>query len=193
MANNLQNQPPSTPVAAATRPPPDSTDAQKKEALRTIRLARHVSKLRDPKDFKDDEKEQTVAVFVNNGQHGGYRAIGRYFPNGLTADVQVTDEELTDLRAEPQDIIKVVDASEVASLAGKGSSANLSPEEQRVLAAFRSSGLGSDAFLAQAQKTGTGTSSASSGSGAPSKASGDADTGSQEASKQAEFQSGKRK
>lgn len=184
MATNLQNQPPSTPVAAATRPPPESTDAQKREALRTVRLSRHVSKLRDPKDFKDDQPEQTVAVFVNNGQHGGFYAIGRHFPNGLTSDVQVTEEELTDLKAEPQDIIRVVDASEVASLAGKGGSESLSPDEQKVLGAFRSSGLGSDAFLAQVPKTGTGTSSGSSSSAPPSKPSGDED---------AEFKSGRRK
>lgn len=173
-----QNQPPATPSAAATRPPPESTDAQKAEGLLAIRQARHVSKLRDPKDFKADLPEQSVSVMVNNGQHGGFRAIGRYFPNGLTMDVMVTEEELADLKREPQDIIRVVDAAEVASLAGKGGSASLSPDEAKVLSAFRSSGLGSDAFLAQVPKTETGKSSGSGSSAPPSKGSGDDETGS---------------
>jgi hypothetical protein len=117
--------------------------------------------------YHPDMPETTVAVMVNNGAHNGFYAIGRHFPNGLTADVPVTEHELEELKLEPPEIIRVVDASEVASIAGKGSSGSLSHHEQKVLAHFRSSGLDSDAYLAQHQKTGTGSSSSSSSS-APS-------------------------
>lgn len=191
MAHDNRNQPPASPVAAATRPPPESTDAQKDEALHAIRLQRHVNKLRKAEDFKHDEPEQAVAVMVNNGDHGGFRAIGRYFPNGLTQGVNVTEDELAELKAEPPELIRVIDASEVASIGGKGSSASLSPDEHKVLSAFRSSGQGSAEFLAHLPKTGTETSS--SGSSSASAAGGEEHAVGQQASRLTETQIGKRK
>ncbi len=121
--------------------------------------------------YHPDMPEQTVAVMVNNGQFPGFYSIGRYFPNGLTANVQVTEHELAELKLEPQDILRVVDASEVAALGGKGASGSLSPEEAKVLAHFHSSGLDSAAYLALHQKTETATSSESLPTAPSSKAS----------------------
>jgi hypothetical protein len=171
----LKNQPPATPVAAATRPPPESTDAQKDEALTAVRLQRWVGKLRKPEEFNPKEPEQTVAVMVNNGTYGGYRAIGRYFPNGPTMDVRVTQDELDELKTEPQDLIHVITPEELSSLQGKGSSVSSAPaltaDEQRVLSDFRSSGQDAATYLAPAPPTGTEPSASASLSEPSSKAS----------------------
>lgn len=169
----LKNQPPSTPVAAATRPPPDSTDAQKDAALETIRKARSIYP--GAKAYDPGASEQTVSLSVNNGAHGGYYAIGRYFPNGFQAGVRVTDDELDELKREPQDIIHVTTPEELASLQGKGASGSsapaLSADEQKVLADFRNSGQDAATYLAAPPSNGTDSSASVSASDSSSRAS----------------------
>lgn len=171
----LKNMPPSTPSAAATRPPPDSTDAQKDSAIEAIRKARALNP--GAVGYDENATEQKVALMVNNGDFGGYRAIGRFFPNGANPDVSVTEAELKELKAEPQTLIRVVSAQELADLGKGGPSASSAPtltdEEQKVLAAFRSSGQDSTAFLAQGPTTGIGTSVSGSTLGASSAGSSD--------------------
>lgn len=162
-----------SPVAAVTRPPPESTDAVKDEALIATRKARAAQP--GGKQYDENAPEQEVSVMVNNGDHGGFRAIGRFFPTGLTTGVRVTDDELAELKAEPKEIIRVVDAAEVAKAQGKsapGSSAPaLSEDEQKVLQDFRSSGLDAATYLAPASKTGSAPSSSESSATPSSKAS----------------------
>ncbi len=155
-----KNLPAAAPVSALTRPPPDSTDAQKDAALVAIRTARGQL---PGKSYDPNAAEQKVSLLVNNGSAGGYYAIGRYFPNGPSLDVSVTEDELKELKLEPQTIIHVV-TSEEASAAGKSSAGSAGPaltsDEQKILSDFRGSGQTSDEYLAPASTTGSGQSSA---------------------------------
>lgn len=113
-------------------------------------------------DGGSDESTQTVGVMINNGDYGGYRSIGRYFANGFTGGVQVTDKELALLKSEPEGIVRVLSGTELSQVGalGKGASSTpaLSTEELQALEAFRKAKAAgkAESFLAQAQSlTGT--------------------------------------
>jgi hypothetical protein len=77
-------------------------------------------------------KKQQVTVVVPPRPEGGYRSIGRFFPNGPSTH-EVTEEELQTLRNEPASLLQVLDESQLPT----SSASDLTSDEKDVLRLYR--------------------------------------------------------